>query len=252
VLSTLYAVLFYVATILLIVGTGMKVLKYARTPAPLKIPVSPAPRTKKGVWFRMFKEVAFFQSLFKSNKWIWIFAVLFHAGMLLVVLRHIRYFTQPVWWWVELIQPIGVYASFAMLIGLGGLLVRRIVVPRVRYISNPSDYLMLILFLGIVITGMMMKFVMGTDVLMVKAFFLGLMRFQILELPMQPGVLIHLALVAILMIIFPISKLLHAPGVFFAPSRTQVDNAREFRHLSAWASQLPPLPEGIPDAEEGK
>ena len=251
-LSTLYAVLFYVATILLIVGTGMKVLKYARTPAPLKIPVSPAPRTKKGVWFRMFKEVAFFQSLFKSNKWIWIFAVLFHAGMLLVVLRHIRYFTQPVWWWVELIQPIGVYASFAMLIGLGGLLVRRIVVPRVRYISNPSDYLMLILFLGIVITGMMMKFVMGTDVLMVKAFFLGLMRFQILELPMQPGVLIHLALVAILMIIFPISKLMHAPGVFFAPSRTQVDNAREFRHLSAWASQLPPLPEGIPDAEEGK
>lgn len=251
-LSTLYAVLFYVATIFLIVGTGMKVVKYARTPAPLKIPVSPAPRTKRGVWFRMFKEVAFFQSLFKSNKWIWIFAVLFHAGMLLVLLRHIRYFTQPVWWWVELIQPIGVYASFAMLIGLGGLLLRRIVVPRIRYISSPSDYLMLVLFLGIVVTGMLMKFVMGTDVLMVKAFFLGLMRFEILELPTQPGVLIHLALVAILMIIFPISKLLHAPGVFFAPSRTQVDNAREFRHLSAWASQLPPLPEGIPDAEEGK
>ena len=250
-LSTLYAVLFYVATIIMIVGTGMKVFKYARTPAPLKIPVSPAPRTKRGVWFRMFKEVAFFQSLFKSNKWIWIFAVLFHAGMLLVLLRHLRYFTQPVWWWVDLIQPIGVYASFAMLLGLSGLLVRRIVVPRIRYISSPSDYLMLILFLGIVITGMGMKFVMGADILMVKQFFLGLMRFQINELPMQAGVLIHLALVAILMIIFPISKLLHAPGVFFAPSRTQVDNAREFRHLSAWASQLPPLPEGIPEEGEG-
>jgi len=249
VLSTLYAVLFYVATVILIVGTGMKVLKFARTPAPLKIPVSPAPRTKKGVWFRMFKEVAFFQSLFKSNKWIWIFAVLFHAGMLLVLLRHIRYFTQPVWGWVELIQPIGVYASFAMLIGLAGLLIRRIVVPRIRYISNPSDYLMLILFLGIVITGMGMKFVMPVDILAVKQFFLGLMRFQINELPASPAILIHLGLVALLMIIFPISKLMHAPGVFFAPSRTQVDNAREFRHLSAWANQLPPLPEGIP--EEG-
>jgi len=249
VLSTLYAVLFYVATIFMIVGTAMKVLKYARTPAPLKIPVSPAPRTKKGVWFRMFKEVAFFQSLFKSNKWIWIFAVLFHAGMLLVVLRHIRYFTQPVWGWVELIQPIGVYASFAMLIGLLGLLIRRIVVPRIRYISDPSDYLMLILFLGIVITGMGMKFVMPVDILAVKQFFLGLMRFQINELPASPAILTHLGLVAVLMIIFPISKLMHAPGVFFAPSRTQVDNAREFRHLSAWANQLPPLPEGIP--EEG-
>ena len=137
----------------------------------------------------------------------------------------------------------------AMLIGLGGLLARRIVVPRIRYISDPSDYLMLILFLGIVITGMGMKFVMPVDILAVKQFFLGLMRFQINELPMNPGVLIHLGLVAILMIIFPISKLMHAPGLFFAPSRTQVDNAREFRHLSAWAKQLPPLPEGIP--EEG-
>jgi nitrate reductase gamma subunit len=244
-------VLFYVATVIMIVGTGMKALKYARTPAPLKIPVSPAPRTKKGVWFRMFKEVAFFQSLFKSNRWIWIFAVLFHAGMLLVLLRHFRYFTQPVWWWVELIQPIGVYASFAMLIGLGGLLLRRIVLPRIRYISSPSDYLMLILFLGIVISGMGMKFVMPVDILAVKQFFLGLMRFQIHELPTHPGVLIHLALVAILMIIFPISKLMHAPGVFFAPSRTQVDNAREFRHLSAWAKQLEPLPEGIPEEGEG-
>ena len=247
--SWLYAVLFYVATIVLIVGTGLKVLKYARTPAPLKIPVSPAPRTKKGVWFRMFKEVAFFQSLFKSNRWIWVFAVLFHAGMLLVILRHFRYFTQPVWGWVELIQPIGIYASFAMLIGLLGLLARRIVVPRIRYISDPSDYLMLILFIGIAFTGMMMKFVNPVDILAVKQFFLGLMRFQVNDLPTSPGLLIHLALVAILMIIFPISKLMHAPGVFFAPSRTQVDNAREFRHLSAWASQLPPLPEGIP--EEG-
>ena len=250
-LSTLYAVLFYVATIVLIVGTGMKVAKYARTPAPLKIPVSPAPRTKKGVWFRMFKEVAFFQSLFKSNKWIWIFAVLFHAGMLLVLLRHFRYFTQPVWGWVELIQPIGIYASFAMLIGLAGLLIRRIVVPRIRYISDPSDYLMLILFLGITITGMGMKFVMPVDILAVKQFFLGLMRFQINELPANPAILIHLGLVGFLMIIFPISKLMHAPGVFFAPSRTQVDNAREFRHLSAWANQLPPLPEGIPEEGEG-
>ncbi len=250
-LSIVYAVLFYVATILLVVGTGMKILKYARTPAPLKIPVSPAPRTRRGVWMRMGREVLFFQSLFKSNRWIWIFGMLFHWGMLLVLLRHLRYFTQPVWWWVELIQPIGVYASFAMVLGLGGLLFRRIFVNRIRYISDPSDYLMLLLIIGIAVTGMGMKFVMPVDIVAIKVFFLGLMRFQINELPMNIGVLLHLGMVAFLMIIFPISKLIHAPGLFFAPSRTQVDNAREFRHLSAWASQLPPLPEGIPKDEKG-
>ena len=46
------------------------------------------------------------------------------------------------------------------------------------------------------------------------------------------------ALVALLMIIFPISKLLHAPGLFFSPTRNQTDNARELRHVSAWTNAL--------------
>ncbi len=249
-LSTLYALLFYVATILLVVGTGMKVLKYARTPVPLKIPVSPAPRTRTGVVIRMIREVTYFHSLFKSNKWIWVFAIMFHYGMLLVLLRHLRYFTQPVWWWVDLIQPFGIYAGFVMFLGLAGLFARRVVQERIRYISAPSDYLMLALLMLIAFSGLAMKFVAPTDIIMVKAYMLGLLRFRIGDLPTSPALLVHLGSVALLMIIFPISKLMHAPGLFFAPSRTQVDNAREFRHLSAWASQLPPLPETIPEAGE--
>ena len=39
--------------------------------------------------------------------------------------------------------------------------------------------------------------------------------------------LVHLALVALLMIVFPISKLMHAPGLFFSPTRNQADTSRE-------------------------
>ena len=237
-LSTLYAVLFYFATILLVVGTGLKIRKYARTPAPLKIPTTPAPTTRSGVWLRMFREVVFFESLFKANKWIWLFGYLFHFGLLLVLLRHFRYFTQPVWFWVEIIQPFGVYASFAMVIGLAGLWARRFLVERIRYISAPSDHLMLVLLLAIGLSGMGMKFVAKTDIVAVKIFFQGWMRFQINDLPTDPLLLIHLGLVASLMIIFPISKLLHAPGLFFSPSRNQVDNPREQRHLAPWAAKL--------------
>ena len=70
---------------------------------------------------RMFREVVFFESLFRSNKWTWIFGYLFHFGMLLVLLRHLRYFTEPVWFWVNWVQPFGKYAAFAMLAGLLGL-----------------------------------------------------------------------------------------------------------------------------------
>ncbi len=236
--AALYAFLFYIATLLLVVGTGMKIRRYAKAPAPLKIPTMPAPRTQKGVYFRMFREVAFFESLFKSNKWIWLFGYLFHLGMLVVLLRHIRYFTFDVWWWVELIQPFGIYASYLMIIGLIGLLVRRIVVERVRYISSPSDYLMLLLLIGIAGSGMLMKFVNPVDIIMVKGFFLGLIRFQINDLPSSPILLVHLGSVAFLMIIFPISKLLHGPGIFFSPTRNQIDNSREKRHIAPWAKKL--------------
>ncbi len=249
-ISTVYAVLFYLATILLVVGVGMKVWKYANTPVPLNIVVSPAPRTKRGVVFRMFREVIFFESLFKSNKWIWIFAYLFHWGMLIVLLRHFRYFTLNTWWWVEIISPIGRLMAFAMLAGLLGLWARRIFQERIRYISNPSDHLMLALLVGIAASGALMSYVTHTDIIMVKAYMLGLLRFQIGEMPTDPVLMLHLGLVALLMIIFPISKLLHVPGVFFAPSRTLVDNAREKRRVSKWARNLPPLPEGIPAQEE--
>jgi nitrate reductase gamma subunit len=59
-------------------------------------------------------------------------------------------------------------------------------------------------------------------------------------LPADPLLWLHLALVAGLMIVFPFSKLLHAPGVFFSPTRNQADDPRERRHLAAWAAKLDP------------
>lgn len=236
--TALYVGLFYAATTILVVGLAMRIKKYAQTPSPLKIPTMPAPRTEAGVAWRMFRELAFFESLFRANKWTWIFGYLFHFGMLLVLLRHLRYFTEPVWFWVNWVQPFGRYAAFAMLAGLLGLWARRFLVDRVRYISTPSDHLMLALLVGIAMSGIGMSFLVHTDIVSVKAFFLGLMRFSPEPLPTDPLLLVHLGLVALLMILFPISKLLHAPGVFFSPTRNQTDSSRERRHLADWAKAL--------------
>ena len=237
-LTVTYALLFYVATAVLLVGLGRKIYTFYKTPAPLKIPTTPAPTTQTGVVMRLFREVVFFESLFKGAKWTWLFGWAFHMGLFLVLLRHVRYFQDPVWFPIELIQPFGIYAGFAMVLGLVGLFGRRLLVDRVRYISGPSDYLMLILLMLIGVSGLMMKFVVHTDIVAVKLFFMGLMTFSWSELPSDPVLLIHLGLVALLMIIFPVSKLLHAPGVFFSPTRNQVDNPREQRHLAEWAKRF--------------
>ena len=237
-MSLFFALLFIVATLVLVFGLTRKIIQYARTPAPLKIPTTPAPVTQAGVVLRMFREVVFFESLFKSTKWTWLFGWMFHLGLLLVLLRHLRYFTDPVWLPIQLIQPFGVYAGYAMVIGLVGLLVRRIFVDRVRYISAPSDFLWLAILIFIGFSGLMMKFVAHTDVVMVKEFFTGLMGFSFGTLPVDVPLIVHLLLVAVLMLLFPFSKLLHVPGLFFSPGRNQVDNPREKRHLAPWARAM--------------
>jgi nitrate reductase gamma subunit len=238
--SILYGLLYWAATLILIGGIAVKVRQYWKTPAPLKIPTTPAPVTKTGVVARMFREVVFFESLFRSNKTLWLFAFLFHMSLWLVLIRHLRYFV-PMNELLLFLQPFGRYAGFTMVIGLAGLWARRFLVDRVRYISAPSDHLMLALLIGIGVSGLMMSFVAHTDITQVKSFFSGLLSFGFLGdqgLPASPILLIHLLLVAVLMIVFPISKLLHAPGVFFSPTRNQVDNPREKRHISPWALEL--------------
>jgi nitrate reductase gamma subunit len=230
-LTTLYATAFYAASLWLVAALSRRIWLYATTPAPLKIPTTPAPLTRGGVVLRMLREVALFESLFKSNKWTWLFGWVFHVALAVVFLRHLRYVLQPVPELIVLVQPFGVLAGFAMVAGLAALWARRFVVERIRYISGPSDHLMLALLMAIGLSGLAMKFLAHTDIVAVKAFFLGLIWFDWRPLPADPALLVHLTLVLALMVVFPISKLLHAPGVFFSPTRNQADDSRERRHV---------------------
>ena len=234
-ITSAFAVMFYLATAVLVIGVTRKIIQYARTPAPLKIPTTPAPTTKAGVVGRLIREIVLFESLFKSSKWTWLFGWLFHFGLLIVLIRHLRYFTEPVWRLAAVVNDIGVYMGWVMVIGLLGLLARRYLVDRIRYISAPSDFLMLFLIIAIGISGLLIKHVFHSDIVQLKAFMLGLIKFNWQPLSADPMLLIHLSLVIVLMLIFPISKLLHAPGIVFSPTRNQVDNPREHRHVTPWA-----------------
>ena len=237
-LTIIGALVLYGAAAVLVAGLAHKIVQYARTPAPLKIPTTPAPVTRSGVAGRLVREVVLFESLFKASKWTWLFGWVFHAALLVVLVGHLRYFTEPVWAPAVFVQGVAPHAGLAMIAGLAGLWARRFLVDRVRYISAPSDHLMLALLVAIGVTGVAMRFGIHTDIVALKAFALGLVRLDWQPIPSDGVLLLHLVLVAALMAVFPFSKLLHAPGLFFSPTRNQADDPRERRHVTPWAAEV--------------
>jgi nitrate reductase gamma subunit len=237
-ISIILIIFFYISALVFISGLSYKLIQYWKTPAPLKIPIAPSSLDTKGVFLRYLREIFLFASLFKANKWTWLFGWSFHLALVLLFFRHLVYFWPGD---VPLIlyktEPLK-YAAYPLIFGLIGLLGRRLFIDRVRYISAPSDYLMLFVFIFIASTGMIMTFAnYHPNLLMVKNFASGLISFQWSELPGEIIFLLHIFPVFCLIAVFPISKLLHAPGIFFSPTYNQVDNARKKRHISDWTKK---------------
>ncbi len=268
----------YIAVIIFFAGVIWRVIRWARSPVPFRIPSTCGqqktlpwikkgypdyfdnPHTTFGVVGRMILEVLFFRSLFRnsrmdfrggqqirygSSKWLWLGAIVFHYTFLVVLIRHLRFFTEPNPFFVKVIENIDGFFQFFLptvyqsgfLLGAAVtfLLLRRILLPKVRYISLPADYFPLFLIIGIAFTGILMRYVLKTDVVGVKELTIGLVHFNP-KIPEGVGVLfyIHLFLVSTLFAYFPFSKLVHMAGVFLSPTRNLANNSRAVRHINPW------------------
>jgi len=265
----------YLAVLVFVVGFVSRVVGWGKSAVPFRIPTTCGqgksfpwikqnklenPSSTWGVVGRMFFEVFLFRSLFRntkmemhegprvvysSSKWLWLFAILFHYTFLVIFLRHMRFFTEPVPFPFEMLDrmdgmlqigvPVLYLSSVIILVALAYLLLRRLLVPSIRYISLPSDYFPLFLIIGVVVTGILMRYFLKTDIMAVKEMTMGLVTFK----PVTPdgiGVIffIHLFLVSVLLFYFPLSKLMHMGGVFLSPTRNTTANSRMVRHVNPW------------------
>ena len=269
----------YVTVLLFFVGMIYRVVRWGRCPVPFRIPTTcgqqqslpwirrtladkiESPFTTRWVIVRMALEVLCFRSLFRnlkvsldkegpklsyfSNKWLWLGAIAFHYSFLIVLLRHLRFFTQPVPGFVHLLDKIDGFfevglpqiqvSGLVLLAAVIFLLVRRITNPQVRYISLPSDYFPLFLIIGIAFTGILMRYCYKVDVVAVKELTLSLVHLNP-QVPEGIGWIfyVHLFLVCVLFAYFPFSKLVHMAGIFLSPTRNLPNNSRYVRHINPW------------------
>lgn len=265
----------YLALVVFIAGVIYRIVKWARSPVPFRIPTTTgqqishpwikannleSPHNLLGVIGRMALEVLVFRSLFRntkselrdggrllygSDKVLWLAGLVFHWSFLVILVRHLRFFMEPVPALLGLLETmdalfqIGVPALYltdaALLAAVTFLFLRRVAIPQVRYISLPADYFPLFLILGIGVTGVLMRYFIRVDVVGVKELAMGLASLSP-KVPEGIGVTfyIHLFLISVLFAYFPFSKLMHLGGVFLSPTRNLANNNRMRRHVNPW------------------
>ncbi len=265
----------YTAIAFFLIGIIYKVIYWAKSPVPFRITTTAgqqkslkwiksskleSPHTTLGVVGRMLLEVLLFRSLFRntkvelkkgpklvygSSRYLWLAALAFHWAFLIIVLRHFRYFSEPIPAFVPFLQnldgflqiglPILYITNVVILAALTFLFLRRVLDPKLKYFSLASDYFPLLLLIAIAITGILMRYFTKVDIVSVKELAVGLFSFQPV-LPARIGVMfyIHLFLVSVLLAYFPFSKLVHMAGIFLSPTRNLANNNRMKRHVNPW------------------
>ena len=229
----LYIYLPYLAAAVFVAGVIYRIWIWGKTPVPLRIVTTPAPRTRGGVVWRLIGDALWFPSLFKGDKLLWFGGILFHSLLWLVLLRHLRYFLYPVPGCVESLQTMGLYAGYLIPLPLALLLARRLVLERNLYISILGDYFALALLLRITVSGILMKVFFRSYLVDIKDIILGLIHLEprVYDLPWLFG--LHFSLVLVLLVYFPFSKLMHSGGIFFSPTLNQRANF-EKRFVNPW------------------
>jgi len=227
-----YAVMFYIAASVLILGLLARVMIWVRR----RHEIRPRRSDVHGP-LGLLLDLALFRGKFFDDRVSWIFSVMFHYGLLSILFRHLRYALEPEWvgplWRLIIIaQPVGLYGGLLLIAGVLGFWARRLLAPSVRATSTPADHAMLALLLAIPVIGYFNSWV-HTDLIAVKQFFLGLVSFKWQPLPADPLLLLHVWLAAALMMVLPFSKLLHLGGVF-EPLPEGDASRPNLRRLARW------------------
>lgn len=275
--NTLFIIVIpYITLAIFVVGFIYRIVLWARSPVPFHIPTvcgqqkslpwiknnkTESPSTSWGVVWRMILEVLFFRSLFRNdrakfigqgrvlyrgNRLLWLGGLIFHWSILIVLLRHLKLFFEPVPGFITFLQnidglfqigtPALLISDVLILASLAYLFLRRVSNPQIRYISLISDYIPLLLIFGIAISGILTRYLYRVNLLEIKRFALGIISLSPL-VPNDAGAIfyIHLSMVSILLVYFPFSKLMHMGGVFMSPTRNLKNDSRERRHVNPWS-----------------
>ena len=168
-------------------------------------------------WALTVRDVVLFWRLLKVNPTLWFGEYVFHVTFLLVAIRHLRYFLEPVPSWIWDLQVPGLIAGYVLPVSLVYILIVRAFSEREKY-SSPANMLLLALLLAISKIGLVMNIFSKPDLIGVKLFTLGILSFTPEQLPGGALFAMHIFLVLIVVALVP-THIVTAPLVMLEARR---------------------------------
>jgi nitrate reductase gamma subunit len=214
----------YIAMVVFLGGIAYRLYRWQqRSPVPAHLSLFPRPQGRLGRLVDTLVDMFTLKGLWQVNKPLWVGGFIMHLGLLLILVGHVRAFTDFYFLWdllrwgeeqQHLFSAVaGTIAGVLFTLPLFYLLARRWS-GAVKWLSTPEDFFVLFLLLGIALTGFHMRLLQEVDVRELHRFFGGLASFRWQSPPASTGVsfIYHFAFVQLLMVYFPFSKLSHTIG----------------------------------------
>ncbi len=213
----------YASWAVFVLGMAWRTASWLRRPVPVSVTLLPGPSSLGGRAGAMAAELLGFRSLWRGDRRLWLAAWLTHLALAVVLAGHVVGIAtlagQFCWLGASAAdsalwsKSLGLASGSMLLVLLAILALRRVTIPELRRLSDPSDYFALALLLAVAGTGMAMRLAgPEVDLAAVRGYLAGLIALRPVELPALPLLVAHLTLFHVLLLYFPFSKLVHVTG----------------------------------------
>jgi nitrate reductase gamma subunit len=174
------------------------------------------PRTKAVNFVRAVKGFLFFSGLWKRDKILWFGSWSLHLGLLLVALAHVRVLVPLGATIDQMCVDVALVGSGLMTVAGIYLLFRRVIVQRVREITDFRDYLAELILLAFSATAFFMMHDGGVTSDWVRDYVAGVVSFSPTVVDPKPIFVWNMFCAQLLLIVTPFSHLLHSGGIFLS------------------------------------
>ncbi|ABL87359.1 Nitrate reductase, gamma subunit [Pyrobaculum islandicum DSM 4184] len=268
----------YITFTIFIIGIIYKWSRWASMPIHLRWELYPVPHEKKaeyggsyleevdwakktrevtkiGELKEMLEEMLFIKRIYLMNKRLWFLSWFFHFGIYLILVWFLALFLSAIimslgvqipssnpWayflYYVTLIT--GGLGAIMTIIGGIGLLIRRLSDPVLRDYTTWPDYLNTVLVLITVATGLA-AWIYDPAFDLARKFMLSLVTFS--QPPPLPTITtVNIALIQLLLVYIPFSKITHFIGKYFTYHKILWDDEPNTGQLDGRVSELLKLP----------